>query len=291
MPLISELPFGEQPINKMREAGVQALSNTELLATVCGTDDLNSALEAITKAGGITVFADMTPQGMASCGLTDEQADRLAAAVEFGFRLERQKTTRYKISSPEEVAQYFTRSRFEKVESFHVLSLDVKGGLIRSDKIGVGGRDSVTAEAHEVFRKAVECAAAAIICVHNHPSGFVDESLADIDVTRRIVKAGEILGIKVVDHVIVGERGFCSLKSRGLIPDGGERLTAGEVQKDVARSVGEHGFRDRAETAGFRTMDEYKQMVHGKNEQRDKDVAADAHLRGSDRTAGAGKER
>ncbi|MCE3203436.1 DNA repair protein RadC [Paenibacillus sonchi] len=102
-------------------------------------------------------------------------------------------------------------------EHFDVLFLDTKNRVIERKTIFIGSLNSAIVHPREVFRAAIECSAASIVCVHNHPSGDPTPSPEDISLTRRLIKAGELIGIDVLDHIVVGKEGFVSLKQRGLV--------------------------------------------------------------------------
>jgi DNA repair protein RadC len=102
-------------------------------------------------------------------------------------------------------------------EHFKVLYLDRKGGLIVKEDVSVGGLHSSIVHPREVFKTAVKRSAASIILAHNHPSGDPTPSREDVDITRRLIEAGKLMGIEVLDHVVIGENTYCSLKEKGLI--------------------------------------------------------------------------
>ncbi len=107
--------------------------------------------------------------------------------------------------------------RYYDREHFCGLYLDRKGGLLVKEDISVGSLSSTVVHPREVFKTAVKCSAASIILVHNHPSGDPSPSKEDIEITRRLVQAGRIMGIEVIDHLIIGQEKYCSLKEKGLI--------------------------------------------------------------------------
>ena len=122
------------------------------------------------------------------------------------------------LGSPKEVVDYL-REKIgkEKKEYFLILSLDARSNLINIKTISIGSLDANIVHPREVFKKAIECSAASVILVHNHPSGDPDPSEDDINITKRLAEAGKLLGINVVDHIIVTKNGFLSFKDKKLI--------------------------------------------------------------------------
>jgi len=119
------------------------------------------------------------------------------------------------LSSPKEVVDYL-REKIgkEKKEYFLILSLDARSNLINIKTISVGSLDANIVHPREVFKKAIECSAASVILVHNHPSGDPEPSEDDLEITKRLTEAGKLLGIMVLDHIIVTKNGFLSMKKR-----------------------------------------------------------------------------
>lgn len=122
------------------------------------------------------------------------------------------------IKSPDDVSSVF-QSYIDGMdrEVFVIAMLDRKGNLLGLNTVSVGGLFSAPVHPREVFKPAIIIGAASIILCHNHPSGNSDPSKEDIDVTKRLAEAGELLGIEILDHVVIGDGGYTSLKSRGLI--------------------------------------------------------------------------
>lgn len=149
-------------------------------------------------------------------GLSAAVAGRLSAAVELGRRVARtEQSPRPDLRSAKSVFQLM-RTEFVALERerFAVLLLDGKHRLQRIELVSEGTLTSSLVHPREVFCAAVREAAAAIICVHNHPSGDPEPSREDLDVTRRLIRAGRLLGIPLVDHVVVGATKYCSLRER-----------------------------------------------------------------------------
>jgi len=122
------------------------------------------------------------------------------------------------LGSPKEVVDYL-REKIgkEKKEYFLILSLDARSNLINIKTISIGSLDANIVHPREVFKKAIECSAASVILVHNHPSGDPEPSEDDLEITKRLTEAGKLLGITVLDHIIITKNGFLSFKDKKLI--------------------------------------------------------------------------
>ena len=153
----------------------------------------------------------------AAPGLGPAKAASLLAAAEIGRRLaSRPLRPGDVIRSPADVHRHFhQRLRDARREHFMVLLLDGRHRVMRESRISEGTLTASLVHPREVFRAAVQAAAAAIVLVHNHPSGDPSPSPEDADVTRRLVAAGQVVGIQVLDHVIVADEGFHSFKENG----------------------------------------------------------------------------
>jgi DNA repair protein RadC len=226
MTLIKELPELERPREKMMLLGADKLSNAELLAVLLGTG---------TRAQSATALADrilsLTPDGighLTECTIEDlarvsgvgaAKACRIAAAVELGKRLATQpKSKRVRVGSPQDVAELFIESmRHLKQECFRVLLLNVKNEIMAIEEISVGNINSSVADSREVFRPAIKRGAASLVLAHNHPSGNPEPSDVDVEATKRLVAAGELLGIKVIDHIVIGDGTFASMRQKKLL--------------------------------------------------------------------------
>lgn len=150
-------------------------------------------------------------------GIGVAKALQIAAAIELGRRVVRkpidQKT---QIRSADDAAEYvMDRMRHLKKEHFITLHLDTKHCVIGEEVVSVGSLDASIVHPREIFKLAVKRSASAILCVHNHPSGDPSPSPEDVAVTRRLCEAGKLLGIDVLDHIVVGDGRFVSLKARG----------------------------------------------------------------------------
>jgi DNA repair protein RadC len=213
----------DRPREKLERLGVSGLGDNELLAIVLGHGDTRtSALElanaALAAVGGLDGLARATPDDLRRiAGIGVARAAQLVAAVEIGRRsLTRRREARPQILSAVDAARLLVpQFGALPVEQFGVLLLDTKHRVVRLTRLSVGTLDASIVHPREVFRAATAAAAAALVLFHNHPSGDPTPSQDDIALTRRLVRAGDLMGIAVLDHVIVAENGFASLRERG----------------------------------------------------------------------------
>lgn len=222
---IKKLPENMRPREKLLRSGETALSDAELLAILIkeGTSGL-SALELAQQIlaaheGSLRFLRDASIEEL-TChpGIGPAKAALLKAAVEIGRRISTDVKQKLVIKSPDDVKHLLMEDmRFLQQEHFRVLYLDRKGGLIFIEDVSKGGLHSAIVHPREVFKTAIKRSAASVILVHNHPSGDPNPSTEDIQITRRLIEAGNLIGIEVLDHIIIGEHKYCSLKSLGLI--------------------------------------------------------------------------
>jgi DNA repair protein RadC len=216
---------GDGPRERLERLGAEALSDTELVALLLRTG--SGAGGAIAVAGtllahlhglrGLAIAAPRELRGVAGVG--PAKAATLGAALELGRRLATRRLREGDpVLSPRDVFRHFhARLRDAPCERFLVVLLDGRHRVLREVATSQGTLTASLVHPREVFRPALREAAAALILVHNHPSGDPAPSPEDREVTARLVRAGELLGIPVLDHVIVAERGFTSLREEGLL--------------------------------------------------------------------------
>jgi DNA repair protein RadC len=226
MPKIRELPADERPREKLYRQGKTALSNTELLALLIGSGTKERGALALAQQllasmeDGVASIGSATVEELTEVdGVGAAIAARILAAAELGARISATSVEkRVRLLCPEDVALIFQpKIAHEKQECFYTILLNVKGEKISDALISRGGVSEVDADPKDVFRPAVRRGAVGVILVHNHPSGDPKPSEADIRLTKRLSQAGKLLGVKVVDHVIIGKRGHSSLKSLKLM--------------------------------------------------------------------------
>lgn len=223
---IKSLPELERPLEKCLSLGAESLSNSELIAILInsGTSKRSAvdlAEEVLSRSrDGISYLRESTLEELMSIkGIGCSKAARIIAAVELGKRIaSRQIKKGMKIEDDEDVAELFMEDmRQLKKEIFKALLLDSKGGVISVETVSIGELSSTIVHPREVFCQAVKKSAAAIVFVHNHPSGDPMPSGEDIATTERLSECGRLLGIKVVDHLIIGDGRYMSLRAMGKI--------------------------------------------------------------------------
>ncbi len=183
---------------------IKSMSDAELVATILNKKDVDDECVTFAKQAA---NLDVVREGGAA---TIKKADRVAAAVELGRRAVARRTPDIEkdYSCPEDVVELMEPIFLgSDKEMFYVLCLDSKNKLKKLVRAGIGIADATIVHPREIFKEAVKVSAVNIIVSHNHPSGEPDPSSADIRVTKRLVEAGEILGIKVLDHVVIGGGG------------------------------------------------------------------------------------
>jgi DNA repair protein RadC len=210
----------DRPREKLARAGPGALGDNELLALVIGhgtrrAGALDLANELLTGIGGVRGLARATlPQLAAVPGLGAVKATRVLAALELGRRsLAQAPDVRLQFLSPREVAAFLLPEFGARaVEHFGAVLLDLRNRLLRTAVLSVGTLDASIAEPREVFREAALSAAASVVLFHNHPSGDPTPSRDDVAITRRMVAAGAVMGVEVLDHLILADARYFSFK-------------------------------------------------------------------------------
>lgn len=228
-PTIKDLPAQERPRERLARSGETALSTTELLAIILrtgvgGESALAMARRLLSKYDGLTGLARASFSELrAERGLGNAKTAQLKAALELGRRmLLATPEERLIIRSPSDVAQLLTAEMAHlEQEHFRVLYLDTRNRLLGSDTVYIGSLNASHIRVAEIFRDAIKRNCAAVIVAHNHPSGDPSPSREDVAVTRQILAAGNLLGIELLDHLVIGQQRFVSLRERGLGFDGG----------------------------------------------------------------------
>lgn len=215
---IRELPAAELPAARLRWCGPQALASAELLEVVVGAQrDLGRLLMATFH--GLEGLVRASLQELQEVpGIGPSKAARIKAALELGTRLMTiPPEDRPQISSPADAAHLLMpEMSYLEQEHLRVVLLDTKNRLLGMPTVYVGSAHTAVARVAEVMREAVSARAVGMIIVHNHPSGESTPSPEDVALTKRFVEAGELLDIRVLDHLIIGRRTYVSMKQRGL---------------------------------------------------------------------------
>lgn len=223
--LLRDVPNGERPRERMQHFGAHALSNAEILAILLRTGTVSEsavrlAQRILHESGSLRNLADMSlAQLTAIRGIGPVKAQQIQAGIELGKRLSRTAMNeKPNIRSPQDVATLLMEDmRYLQKEHFVCLFLNTKNDVIGRETLSIGSLNASLVHPREVFRAAIKCSSAAIICVHNHPSGDPTPSREDIVITERLVEAGLIVGIDVLDHIVLGDVEYVSLKEKGYM--------------------------------------------------------------------------
>ena len=222
---IKELPAELRPRERLLAAGAASLSNIELLAILLrvgtkNTSAVELAAHLFARFEDLTGLLDASVEELSSVrGIGSVKAVQIKAALEMGRRLALMPSTqRFAIQSPDDAAALVMENmRYLDREHFKAIFLNIKNQVLALETISVGTLDSSIVHPRELFKAAIRKSSAGIILLHNHPSGDPTPSREDIEITKRFYKGGEILGISVLDHVIIGDNKFISLKAKGII--------------------------------------------------------------------------
>lgn len=221
---IKEIPWYNRPGVRLKRKGVASLSDSELLAIVLGRGDkTENAIDLSNRVLSTNNFhklSDLSLIELESLFKNQVKAMKIQAMYEIFRRTNRlnKKGFKTKISTAEDVYNYFKDELETKnKEHFYALFLDTKNRIISEELISVGTLNASLIHPREVFNPAIKSSANSIIIVHNHPSGDCEPSTNDKEVTKMLAEAGEILGISVLDHIIIGKAGYCSMKEKGKV--------------------------------------------------------------------------
>lgn len=223
--LIKDIIKEERPRETLLKKGETYLSDSELLAILInnGTRDKSAitlAREIIETSDGIRNLSNITVEELSKIkGIGLAKACRIISALELGRRVSvASEMQKFKISSPQDIGNvYMEELRYKKKEIFRVVLLNTKNVIIGSKDISEGSLNASIVHPREVFLEAIKKSANKMILMHNHPSGDPTPSSEDINITKRLISAGQIVGIEILDHVIIGDGSFYSFKENGQI--------------------------------------------------------------------------
>lgn len=209
----------DRPRERLWQRGAQTIGDAELLALVLGTGvrahpALAVAAELVRASGGIAALSRASARELSLVtGVGAARAARIAAAFELGRRAIESEQRRDPLTSPEDVHRCVApRLVGLQQELFFAIGVDIRNGLLDVVEVGRGSVHGVEVHPREVFRPLVRMAAAGGVLVHNHPSGDPTPSPEDIALTRRMQAVGDLLGIPIVDHVVIADRSFRSIR-------------------------------------------------------------------------------
>jgi DNA repair protein RadC len=222
---IKNLPAELRPRDRLDKEGAEALSNAELLAILLriGNKDESAvqlASRILSQVGDLKNLASQSLDDLKSVkGVGLAKGAQIIAAIELGKRIAKSNGgSKPIIKSPEDVVQLLMEEmRHLDREYIKAVSLNTKNMVIAVETISVGSLSSSIVHPREVFKNPIKRSAAAIVLVHNHPSGDPSPSKEDIDITRRLAEVGKLLGVDVLDHIIIGDNRWTSLKEKGVI--------------------------------------------------------------------------
>lgn len=222
--LVDEMPVQSRPRERMEQYGEKALANHELLAILLrtgikGTNVVSVALSVLNSFDDLHYLKTVSLEElMQVSGIGKTKAIELKAAIELGIRIARAPQMKNgQVTSSRQIGEQLSAEMCDlQQEHVVVLFLNTKNEIIKKETIFIGSLNSSVAHPREIFKGAVRYSAARILICHNHPSGYADPSDADISFTRRVADCGELMGVELIDHIIVGQGQYVSLKERGI---------------------------------------------------------------------------
>ncbi|MFC5558165.1 DNA repair protein RadC [Ureibacillus thermophilus] len=223
--MIRDIHIDDRPRERLIKQGPQSLSNVELIAILLRTGTKQESVLSLANRV-LTYFEKLhelkyatLEEIMSIKGIGQAKAVQLLAAIELGRRLsQKQIDSRFAVRSPKDAASYLMPEMSSlQQEHFVALYLNTKNQVIHKQTIFIGSLNSSIVHPREIFKEAIKRSAASIICAHNHPSGNAAPSPEDIEVTKRLQEAGYIIGIELIDHLIIGDHQYFSLKEQGYI--------------------------------------------------------------------------
>lgn len=223
---IKDMPLNERPTEKLLAMGPGALSNSELIAVIIRTGTGNETAIEVSRRmlsldkRGISFLGDASVSDLTEIkGIGQCKAAQVLAAIELGKRIKRVSPyDNVRVTSPDIVANIVIEDmRHLSKEHFDIAILDTKNQIISIENISIGTLNASIVHPRDVFKAAIKKNANSVILIHNHPSGDVCPSSEDLSITKRLVDAGNIIGIKVLDHIIIGNDEFLSMKEKNLM--------------------------------------------------------------------------
>ena len=221
---VNDIPLNERPIEKLLQFGVNTLSHDELLAIVLRTGTKGENVIELSKRllwelNGLDGLLDVSYEEVSKIkGIKKVKACQIIAIMEIVNRTLKSQNKEIKISSPRDVSALLINEMANlNQEVFKLILLNTKNIVISTKDIFKGTLNSSVVHPREVFKEAVQRGSANIIVCHNHPSGDPNPSKEDINITIRLKECGRIMGIELLDHIIIGNNKYVSLKEKGII--------------------------------------------------------------------------
>jgi DNA repair protein RadC len=223
---VHDLPLSERPRERLSKLGSEALSSQEILALILGRgikgeSVIVTAQKLLSKFGNLKSLASASIEELTQIkGIGPAKAAQIKASFELSKRLENSsnETVKITVKSPEDVVKTARNLlKGKKKEHFLAICLDTRNHLIKTSTVSIGSLDCSIVHPREVFKDAISSSAASVIFIHNHPSGDPTPSEDDIKMTKRLIEAGEIIGIEVLDHIIVCDNEHLSMKAKNLV--------------------------------------------------------------------------
>lgn len=223
---VNDIPLNERPMEKLLQFGVESLNNEELLAILLRTGTKGENVIALSKRllvelDGLDGLLNVSFEEASKIkGIKKVKACQIIAMMELFSRFKTLKSQkeRFRISSPKDVSSLLINEMSNyKQEVFKLILLDTKNVIIGAKDVFKGTLNSSIVHPREVFKEAVQRGSASIIVCHNHPSGDPNPSKEDVEITLRLKECGNIMGIGLLDHIIIGNNKYVSLKEKGIL--------------------------------------------------------------------------
>jgi DNA repair protein RadC len=223
---IHDLPQSERPRERLQRLGAESLSSLELLEAVLGRgisgeSVMITAQRLLDQFGDIRGIAEASIEELSEVrGIGLAKSCQIKAAFELSNRWSRSSGSQQKVTvkTPEDAySELKGKSRGQKKEHFWAIFLDTRNQIIKTVEISVGSLDTSIVHPRELFKEAISVSASSVIVAHNHPSGNPEASQDDIKLSRRLKETGDLVGIEMVDHIIIGDGKYISLKREGLL--------------------------------------------------------------------------
>lgn len=223
--MIRDVPEEERPRERLINKGSHSLSNQELLAIILRTGTMNESVLQVAQRllqhfEGLRLLKNASIEELTTIkGIGTAKAIQILASLELGQRImQLHPDEKYTIRSPEDGANYVMEElRFLTQEHFVAVYLNTKNEVIHKQTVFIGSLNASIVHPREVFNEAIRRSANSVICFHNHPSGDPSPSREDIEVTKRLAESGRLLGIDLLDHIVIGDKQYVSLKEKGYI--------------------------------------------------------------------------